>query len=39
MKREGEQEGKGQERDKSKRRKRGQAAPFIVDQAYLAIAR
>jgi hypothetical protein len=27
------------ERSKSKRRRRGQAAPFIVDQAYLGVAR
>ena len=36
--REGEQEGT-RERQESKRGRRGQAAPFIVGQVYLAIAR
>jgi hypothetical protein len=34
-----EQEDKVQERQNSKRKRRGQAAPFIVGQAYQAIAR
>jgi hypothetical protein len=39
MAREGEQGSKRQERGKSKRvrERRGQAAPFIVSQAYLAV--
>jgi hypothetical protein len=28
-----------QEQERSKRERRGQAAPFIVSQAYLAVAR
>jgi hypothetical protein len=38
MGRDEEQDGK-RERGKSKRQRRGQAAPFIVGQAYLAVAR
>jgi hypothetical protein len=39
--REGEQGGKRQERGKRvrERERRGQAAPFIVGQAYLVVAR
>jgi hypothetical protein len=41
MGREGKQGGKSQERGKSlrERERRGQATPFIVGQAYLAVAR
>ena len=46
MRREGEQEGEAKEREERERRergeergKRGQAAPFIMGQAYLAVAR
>jgi hypothetical protein len=39
MGREGEQGGKRQESKRGHSVRRGQAAPFIVGQAYLAIAR
>ena len=46
MRREGEQEGEAKEREERERRERGeergergQAAPFIMGQAYLAVAR
>jgi hypothetical protein len=45
MEREGRRDWRGREErqqeqeGKSKRRRRGQAAPFIVSQAYLAVAR
>jgi hypothetical protein len=43
VKREAEAErggkGRAREQERSKRGRRGQAAPFIVGQAYLAIAR
>jgi hypothetical protein len=35
----GEKEQEARERSRSKRERRGQAAPFIVGQAYLAVAR
>jgi hypothetical protein len=38
MQREGEQGGK-KERQESKRERRGQAVPYIVGQAYLAVIR
>jgi hypothetical protein len=46
MRREGEQEGEAKEREERERRERGEergergpAAPFIMGQAYLAVAR
>jgi hypothetical protein len=39
MGRDGEQGSKRHERGKSKRRRREQATPFIVGQAYMAVAR
>ena len=37
--RRGERGQEARERSRSKRERRGQAAPFIVGQAYLAVAR
>ena len=46
MRREGEQEGEAKEREERERRERGEergergpAAPFIMGQAYLSVAR